>query len=420
MKKRLARGLVLLALLPLGCAPLGAPSGPAPSATGAPAPADPAAAREHVRHAQALLARGEMAAALPRLRAALRLDPDSIEARAGLGLALGGLGDLDAAVEELRGLLRQHPALAPARLTLATALMARQDWAAARAELEEVVQRDPQSLQAHYSLGVVRYTLGDLDGAIDAYRRVLAIEPGHDDARYNLALMLKLGHREAEATTEFLAAARAGLARAQYFVGAAYAGGLGVERDLLHAITWWFRAADHGVVEAEEALAELRQIALGRGRRAAGERDAVAQAFRQYQEALWQEFPDLVRSDEETLGSALLRAGRARDAIPLLLREAAALSEPAQRLLETLYERGVEGSLPAHDARILGYFTSAAAEGQPRPRIGLARFYAGGIGVPKDLGRAIGLLRATPHEDAERLLQELSAATGNGPAPSRP
>jgi hypothetical protein len=29
--------------------------------------------------------------------------------------------------------------------------------------------------------------------------------------------------------------------------------------------------------------------------------------------------------------------------------------------------------------------------------------------VPKDVGRAIALLKSTPHEDAQRLLQELSA-----------
>ena len=88
-----------------------------------------------------------------------------------------------------------------------------------------------------------------------------------------------------------------------------------------------------------------------------------------------------------------------------------ALGEPAERQLETLYEQGVEDRLPAHDARILAYFKIAAAEGQVRPRIALARFYARGLGVPKDVARALGLLRATPHEDAQRLLRELSAAS---------
>ena len=91
-----------------------------------------------------------------------------------------------------------------------------------------------------------------------------------------------------------------------------------------------------------------------------------------------------------------------------LIREASALSEPAERLLEKLYEQGVEGRLPPYDERILGYFKSAAAEGELRARIALARFYARGLGVPKDVARAVSLLKATPHEEAQRLLQELS------------
>lgn len=99
----------------------------------------------------------------------------------------------------------------------------------------------------------------------------------------------------------------------------------------------------------------------------------------------------------------------------MLIREASALSEPAQLLLATLYEHG-DGALAAHDAKILAYFRSAAAEGQPRARVALARVYARGLGVPQDVARAVALLRTTPHEEAQRLLQELAPASG--PAPS--
>lgn len=367
-----------------------------------------ARAQTYLDLGRVLIARGDMAEATPWLREALRLRPDLIQARSSLGLALYGMGDLDTAVEELRGILRTRPDFVRARLTLATALVAKQDWPGARAELEAIVRMRPDLLQAHYSLGVVRYTLGDLDGAVEAYRRVLAIDPQHQDARYNLALMLKLARRDAEATPEFLAAAQAGLPRAQYFVGTAYAGGLGVERNLAPAVTWWFRAAEQGVPEAEEALAQLRQVALGRGRRAPAERQAADQAFRDYRVELWTAFPDVARDGDEPLGAALLGQGRVGEAVTALIREASALSEPAERLLETLYEQGVEGRLPPYDERILGYFKSAAAEGQLRARIALARFYARGLGVPKDVARAVSLLKATPDEEAQRLLQELS------------
>ncbi|MGH7278362.1 MAG: tetratricopeptide repeat protein [Candidatus Rokuibacteriota bacterium] len=406
--------LLLLAILHVGCAALGLPTTPAsrpapPAELAAPADPAPAEARAHLERGQALIAHGQMAAAVTSLRDALRLHPDLVEARASLGHALYGLGDLDGAIEEFRALLRARPDVSSARLGLATALMARRDWLGARAELDEVLRRQPDLLQAHYSLGIVRYTLGDLDGAIEAYRRVLELEPRHGDARYNLALALKVARRDAEAAGEFLAAAEAGLPKAHYFMGTSYATGAGVERNLVLAIAAWNAAADGGVPQAREALARLRQMALGKGRHTPAERQAATQAFTDFRAGLWNAFPDLARTaEDDAVGVTLLREGRVREAVPMLIREASALSDSAQAALEALYEQGVEGQLPAHDARILRYLEAAAMEGQLRPRLEVARIYAGGLGVPKDVDRAIRLLKATPHEDAQRLLRELS------------
>jgi len=349
-----SRAVLLLGVLALlGC-------------TTAPPPAPPAPGLGHLERGQALLARGQTAAAATALREALRAQPDLAIARASLGRALAALGDLDAAAAELRAALRRQPDDLDARLALATVLVARQEWPAARAELERVLDAQPDRLEAHYALGVVRYAQGDSAGAIDAYRRVLALDPGQHDARYNLALVLKLARREAEATPQFVTAARAGHARAQYFAGTAYAAGLGVERSLAAAIGWWFLAAGQGVPEADEALAQLRQVALGRGRGAAAERHAAEQAFAEYRARLWQDFPDLAAAGEATLGAALLRQGRVGEGVAMLIREASALSQPAHRQLETLYEEGVDG-LPARDPRILTYMEGAAAEGLRPP-----------------------------------------------------
>jgi TPR repeat protein len=395
-----------------------------PSRAVAPAsgPEADARARELLALGRAAMGRGDAAGAATSFREALRLEPDLIEAREGLGLALYEMGDLDGAVEELRALLRQHPDAVRARYVLATALMAKQDWSSARTELEEVLRRQPDLDPALYSLGLSRYALGDSDGAIEAYRRVLARTPDQPDARYNLALVLKLAHRDAEATPEFVAAARAGHARAQFFAGTAYARGLGVDADMARAIAWWSRAADQGSLEAGAALGELRQTVLGKSRRAAGERRAVEQAFRDYGTALWSDHPELARAgDDDTVGGALLRQGRETEAVSVLISEALAFSEPAQTLLEDLYYHGAPGRIAPYDPRILGYFQTAADDGQVRARITLARLYAAGLGVPKDTARAIALLKSTPHEDAQRLLQEISAAPeAVPPAPVRP
>lgn len=380
-----------------------------------------AQARENLRLGREATWRGDMAAATIRLRKALRLQPELVEARESLGFALQNMGDLDGAIEEFRALLSRRPDAFRARYALATVLMAKQDWSSARTELEEVLRQRPELEEAHYSLGFVRYSLGDLNGAIEAYRQVLARSSDHADARYSLAIVLKLAQGDAGATKEFLAAAQVGHARAQYFAGTAYARGFAVERNLGRAIMWWSHAADQGVPQARGEIAELRQIMLGRSRRGPAERPAVEQAFQDYRAMLWDEFPELARSGpDDTVGAALLRLGRVREAVATSIREASAFSEPAQALLEGLYYHGVRGHLQAHDERILEYFKTAANEAEPRPRIALARFYAGGLGVPKDMARAISLLKATPHEDARRLLQELSAASDAVPAPARP
>jgi len=412
--------LVLLAAIGTGCSTGSAPRSTTPTGTaGDPASATSRAggsqgevrAREHLALGRAAMARGDAATAAASFREALRLQPDLADARENLGLALYEMGDLDGAGEELRALLRQRPDAGRARYVLATALMAKQDWPAARSELEDVLRRQPDQVSALYSLGLVRYALGDLNGAIEAYRQAISRSSDQPDVRYNLALVLKLTHRDAEATPEFVAAARAGHPRAQFFAGIAYARGLGVEPDTARAIAWWSRAADQGSLEAAAALGELRQTALGKTRRTPAERRAIEQAFRDYRAGLWSDYPELTRTgDDDTVGSALLRQGRGVDAVPVLISEALAFSEPAQALLEELYYHGAPAQIAPYDARILGYFKAAADEGQVRARITLAKIYAAGLGVPKDTARAISLLKSTPHEDAQRLLQEISIA----------
>ena len=411
--------LVLLAAIGTGCSTGSAPRSTTPTGTaGDPASATSRAggsqgevrAREHLALGRAAMARGDLATAAASFREALRLQPDLADARENLGLALYEMGDLDGAGEELRALLRQRPDAGRARYVLATALMAKQDWPAARSELEDVLRRQPDQVSALYSLGLVRYALGDLNGAIEAYRQAISRSSDQPDVRYNLALVLKLTHRDAEATPEFVAAARAGHPRAQFFAGIAYARGLGVEPDTARAIAWWSRAADQGSLEAAAALGELRQTALGKTRRTPAERRAIEQAFRDYRAGLWSDYPELTRTGDDTVGGALLRQGRGADAVPVLISEALAFSEPAQALLEELYYHGAPAQIAPYDARILGYFKAAADEGQVRARITLAKIYAAGLGVPKDTARAISLLKSTPHEDAQRLLQEISIA----------
>jgi tetratricopeptide (TPR) repeat protein len=365
----------------------------------------------HLHYAQGvgLLSAGDLLGARTELREALRLRPDLVQARFSLGTAQYLSGDVDGAIEAYRTVIRLQPDLDHAHLHLGIALMVKHDWPGAQSALEKAVSLKPDSVTAHYNLGLVRYRLGDRRGAIEAYREALRLRPDHADAHYHLGLSLKLGGQDAEATQEFLIAARGGVPEAQYFAGAAYASGLGVERDLPAAIAWWFLAADQEVPQAREALAQLRRMTLTTGKRSAGEARVVQDAFASFRRSLWQQVSDLkARAPDESVGVALLRAGRWKEAVPVLLHEASALSEEAQAQLELLYERGLEDRLPPHDSRILEYFKTAAGEGLPYPRVVLARIYARGLGVPADSNKALGLLKGNPREDARALLKELS------------
>jgi TPR repeat protein len=395
--------LVLLAAAHAACATTPPPATPP---TGAVPLAAPERAAVALAQGQALLARGEMALAAIAFREALALQPELTAARTSLGLALYAVGDVEGAVEELRAAIARDPEAVAARSLLAAVRLSRHEWKAARSELEDVTRRHPDRADAFYSLGLARYADRDLAGAAEAYRAVVALQPNHHDARYNLALVLKLAGRELEATPGFLVPAEAGLGRAQYFAGVAHAEGLGVASSLPTAIAWWMRASERGVTPAEEALASLRQLALGRTRRPAADRQAAEQAFRDYRSGLWSELQELPRAGDESAGLALLRERRP-EAVLVLIREAAALDEAAQQQLEIIYEQGLSGALPPYDSRILAWFQTAAAEGLTRPRIALAKVYGRGLGVPRDVPRAVALLRATPHEDARRLLQEL-------------
>jgi Tfp pilus assembly protein PilF len=367
----MARCLFALLVVALVACTTPAPVPPPPTALPTPPPAavpatpPPSPGQAGLERGRTLRTQGDLLAAATALREALRLDPELIDARVALGATLWELGDLDGAVDELRTALKRQPDSVSARLALARVYLSRQEWAAARGELDAVIGRQPERPDAHFALGIVRYAQGEVNAAIAEYRQVLAADPQQPDAHYHLGLLLTLAQRAPEATPEFLAAAQAGHARAQYFAGVAYASGLGVPRDVGVAVGWWFKAADQGVPQAEEALAQWRLAALGRGRRGPAERQAAALAFEDYRASLWGQFPDLARGD--TVGGALLDQGRVNEAVVVLIHEASALSEPAQRLLETLYENGVSGALPPRDPRILVYLQTAAAEGRRAP-----------------------------------------------------
>ena len=354
----------------------------------------------------------DQTSAITDLREAVRRQPESAETRFTLASTLYNAGEFDGAIDEYRLLLTLQPDHLQARLNLAVALMATQHWREAIAELLETVRLAPDLAQARYNLGTAYLALKNWPAAIEAYRHALKLNPDYPDAHYRLGLALKQAKRDSEAVDELLLAARDGIAKAQYLLGNAFQSGQGVKKSWARAIAWWFLAAEQGLQEAHDALARLRRLAMEKGARGAKDATAAAQAFQDFRADLWLDFPDLAPSaDGEGVGATLLRQGRVQDAVPVLIREAYALGEVSHYLLERLYEEGVEGRLAPYDPRIFRYLETTAAEGLIPSRLALARLYAKGLGVPRDLARVKALLKGLPKEEAQLIIEGLPPAS---------
>jgi tetratricopeptide (TPR) repeat protein len=84
--------------------------------------------------------------------------------------------------------------------------LSRGDYAAAESGLAAVVRLAPKFVGAHGNLGVLRRRRGDVDGALDAYRTALAIDPRNPAVLANLATLYRGMGREREARSALMLA----------------------------------------------------------------------------------------------------------------------------------------------------------------------------------------------------------------------
>ncbi len=167
---------------------------------------------------------GQLAAAEAAFRKAVAADPDLIEARRNLAVALvrqsrpreavavleAGLGshaddpgllfdlgtallaagDVSAAVDRFERVLTVAPTYSSARFNLANVLISQGRWGEAAPHLEALVAADPRDGKARYLLAMSRAQLGDRAGAEGALRQLVTDEPRLLPARKALASLL--------------------------------------------------------------------------------------------------------------------------------------------------------------------------------------------------------------------------------------
>jgi len=344
---------------------------------------------------------------LGELRTAALLSPNNADVRLKLAQGLYRIGDLDSALDECRVAIKLDSRNATAYLQLGVTLMAKHDEQAASIALMDAIMLDPQLTLAHYSLGSVQYSLGNLPAAIQSYRKALDLRPDFHDARYRLALVLKLADQDQEATLLMEDAANGGIPQAQYSLGNAYRHGQGVEKSIALAIRWWTKALEFGQQRAAESLSQLRRQALSPDQPEQRRMDAMT-AFRQYRRELWDDYPSTgSHNSNDSVGIALLKSGQASNGITALFAEAFALGEDAHDELARLYETGIDTSLAQFDKRILACFATTAADGFIPAKKALARIYGKGLGVAQDLQKAEMVLKGLPKEEMNAVLDAI-------------
>jgi len=154
----------------------------------------PGRARDLYDRALDLERRGNGAAALSLLWEAAGLAPRDGVIQDRLGESLERIGALDAAVDAYRAAVEAKPAPRGAANHLVLALVKAGRSAEAIVRAQSLAAESPGDAERWFTLGLAQADV-DAGGAIDSFRRALAIDRRHVLARYNLALVLYHGDR---------------------------------------------------------------------------------------------------------------------------------------------------------------------------------------------------------------------------------
>jgi tetratricopeptide (TPR) repeat protein len=160
--------------------------------------------------------------------------------------------------------LHLDPGLVQARINLAVCFLRTGRPRRAEQELLGAARFEPDNVDIDFHLGNVRDALNDPDGALRAWRRVLAAQPRYVAARCNLANVLERRGEWQEAMREYETALEANpdIANAHFRLGVLYLHKRSdVERARHHLARGLELAPDHAMAPAVEAL--LRELVPG-------------------------------------------------------------------------------------------------------------------------------------------------------------
>ena len=145
-----------------------------------------AIAQTHSNLAKALRHLGKLADSIAAFREAVRLNPNLLDVRQGLGEALMAAGQFEEAISFLSEIVRLQPERAGNHLHLADALNAAGKLDDAIASYRQAIQIDPNLIEARNNLGNALQAAARLDEAIVTLQRAVQLRPDYAEAHSNL------------------------------------------------------------------------------------------------------------------------------------------------------------------------------------------------------------------------------------------
>ena len=162
----------------------------------------------HLTLAKCDLSTGQYAAAGESLDAALRLQPDNLEARFYKGICSFQQGHLDEALSSLHPVEKALPREPYVHFYLGMIYERQQRAEAALAEFQDCAKADPDFEVAVYKVGYFLAKAGRFSDAAAEFKRVIALDPDNPSAHYNLGLAYAKSGNDGAARPEFETACR--------------------------------------------------------------------------------------------------------------------------------------------------------------------------------------------------------------------
>lgn len=142
------------------------------------------------RYATALFAQGKVNQAFEQFDIAHRSDSRVSPPEVAMGALSLRQGDIDGANDWYNKAIAAHPENAAAHLEWAIALLYQDRAAEAREQVRHAEKLGLASVALHVNRGMIARQLGDLEEAVGHFERALKVQPGHREAKRQLALAL--------------------------------------------------------------------------------------------------------------------------------------------------------------------------------------------------------------------------------------